>query len=671
MGARLDRVLLLGLATVLFVSPLLLLPGNYEAANLPQTAFIDAAAVVLFLVFLAGAWFKGRLELVPLGPLLLPSLFLLWAGLSLFWATNRYEGAIILVHWTCCLVLGVIAGAVVSSPREERLLLGALLASGSLAALLGIGQHLLGIVAVPQSFGPSATFVNKNVAAEFAIMVIPVGVFLAVTSEGAWSVVCALGSVVLTTYVVYTRTRAAFAALFAEAVVLVAARGRSVPRRRGFVLAALVLLACAFLGPGGFENGPRRVWEELVQPFRAGDQAADTPSVVSVRARSAIWRNTMAMIGDHPLQGVGLGNHPVLYPRYARAVVIDPLFSPALQLDYAHSDYLQLTAELGVVGLALLLLSLWRLLVAVWPLSGNDLFLGLSLVGLLVDGAFAFPLYRALPPLLAAVLLGLLLGRTGARFVRLSWGRAPSLLALTACLVLGLVLLDSLAGRVIADRHIARMVAFGRRHDLVNQKYEAQAAHLWDPGRKEPLFALGSVYLEAGEPDHAAEALEALVARYPYDIAALGNLGLAYARAKFFDKALEANRRAVALKRDEAVLHARMAELLQGEGRAKEALDEARLAASAESGNALYQYRRGLLAMQVHSWDEAEEALRRAITLEPQKATAHKALGVLLLQQGRPLEGVAEFQEALAIDPQIADAAHMRELIERQRAPAR
>ena len=50
-------------------------------------------------------------------------------------------------------------------------------------------------------------------------------------------------------------------------------------------------------------------------------------------------------------------------------------------------------------------------------------------------------------------------------------------------------------------------------------------------------------------------------------------------------------------------------------------------------------------------WSQAEEELRRAITLNPNRAESHDALGFFLIAIGRPDEGVKELQGAQELDP--------------------
>ncbi len=70
------------------------------------------------------------------------------------------------------------------------------------------------------------------------------------------------------------------------------------------------------------------------------------------------WANTLIMIKENPVLGVGLGNWRFTYPLYYKSFAKDPLFNYQMQVRRAHNDYLQLAAECGIPALLLFLL-LW------------------------------------------------------------------------------------------------------------------------------------------------------------------------------------------------------------------------------------------------------------------------------------------------------------------------
>jgi len=120
---------------------------------------------------------------------------------------------------------------------------------------------------------------------------------------------------------------AALAGLFvAGAAVLLNRGGRSWIPLAG--AAAVVLLLAALLPSTAF-----------IQRF---DSPAG-PGEVAANARVGIWRDTLHLIGAFPLAGCGFGAFQSAYMHYQTTV-------PTMTVNFAHNDYLQLMAELGVPG---------------------------------------------------------------------------------------------------------------------------------------------------------------------------------------------------------------------------------------------------------------------------------------------------------------------------------
>jgi tetratricopeptide (TPR) repeat protein len=115
-----------------------------------------------------------------------------------------------------------------------------------------------------------------------------------------------------------------------------------------------------------------------------GDRLSATPGD-DFAARAGVWRETLTMIGEFPLLGVGAGAWPEVFPRYQPPPKSRYFFSRT-----AENDYLQFISENGIIGLLILLL-----------------FAGLLIRGL-TSAAPRIPSHRW--PLFAALLGGILGG---------------------------------------------------------------------------------------------------------------------------------------------------------------------------------------------------------------------------------------------------------------------
>lgn len=73
-------------------------------------------------------------------------------------------------------------------------------------------------------------------------------------------------------------------------------------------------------------------------------------------------------------------------------------------------------------------------------------------------------------------------------------------------------------------------------------------------------------------------------------------------------------------------------------------------------GNAKKEFQKGVEALGKKDSESAEKHLRRALEFYPQYAMAWNHLGVVYMQQGRPAEGAAAFEQAVALNDRYASA---------------
>lgn len=108
--------------------------------------------------------------------------------------------------------------------------------------------------------------------------------------------------------------------------------------RHRFSPAILALLAAGLI-PAAFAIAP----SELIERFSGKDD------------RLTLWAETMSLVLDYPLFGCGLGAFEPAFQHYKR-------MAPDRTADFAHNDFLQLLAELGLAGFGLLAAAFYFLL---------------------------------------------------------------------------------------------------------------------------------------------------------------------------------------------------------------------------------------------------------------------------------------------------------------------
>jgi O-antigen ligase len=192
--------------------------------------------------------------------------------------------------------------------------------------------------------------------------------------------------------------------------------------RMGFlaILSAILLTAVILLGRKSRDT--RHKWRWVIPAFAVLfllvllptqellDRFAETTVTgqVTEATRINIWNDTFHMIGAYKWAGSGLG-------AYEHGLLRFKTVAPLNTVDFAHNDYLQITAELGFIGAilagVLVMIVIWRLLSVVRCCRGTEnweLAVGL-LVALLtmgLHGLVDFNLYIPANALVLAWLSG-------------------------------------------------------------------------------------------------------------------------------------------------------------------------------------------------------------------------------------------------------------------------
>jgi len=179
----------------------------------------------------------------------------------------------------------------------------------------------------------------------------------------------------------------------------------------GVSLGLFLILLLMFVGPGGRTQADARLKKTVASESLVG---RESPALA-----------TVAMVWDFPLFGVGLGCWPEVFPHYVK-----PPWTPTFW-NATHNDYVQLAAETGLIGFALLA---WFLIGVYQRIHegtgvmrpGTGLLLAAALAAAsatAVHEFFDFPLQVPANALLLTVLLGMVVRLTGNKSGAPSLGR--------------------------------------------------------------------------------------------------------------------------------------------------------------------------------------------------------------------------------------------------------
>ncbi|HWY07126.1 MAG TPA: FG-GAP-like repeat-containing protein [Candidatus Acidoferrales bacterium] len=197
--------------------------------------------------------------------------------------------------------------------------------------------------------------------------------------------------------------------------------------------------------------------------------------------------------------------------------------------------------------------------------------------------------------------------------------------------------------------------AFYERGYLEQAEAFFRQAEKEDPDGAEPLYGLGSVYLEQQKRKEAREYFQRAVrsaADYPATLPnAWNNLGILAAREGNTDEAIGFFQKALQINPDHPVA-------LQNLGNAyrqKKDWDAARKtlehALALNAGDADANYGLGMVYAQLNDTGRAHDYLQKALAARPAYPEALNNLGILYLRTGRPEEAKKSFVESIRVAP--------------------
>jgi O-antigen ligase len=269
-------------------------------------------------------------------------------GLSAYGYLTKLE----LLRWGAYVLLFFLAHESFRSVDEARRFVWFLVIFGFAVSLFGIAQYFTyhGKLywSIPLKAGsPFGPYVNRDDFAGFVELIAPLG--LGMLLFRAWRrehlTLLLLFTIVPIGAAILSASRGGIIGLFFELILLAfLSRARQIGKKQFMGIVALALVAGTFI-----------VWLGVSHAIHRFEQL--TPGEISRNLRVTIYHDTWRIFVRHPWTGTGLGTLIAVYPQYAS-------FYDGLVVDHAHSDYLELLAETGVVGglcgLAFILLLFWR-----------------------------------------------------------------------------------------------------------------------------------------------------------------------------------------------------------------------------------------------------------------------------------------------------------------------
>jgi len=305
-------------------------PIYYGSVSLGATTLIELTVLSMLLIWAIGMIVQGDF-MFRRTPLDIPILvFCAYCVVStLLFSEYRYASYTGLLLVLCVSALYFIVINHIRSEIQLMRLFVVVLLVGFIHAFSHLVQNASGLFR-------ASTGVMLNVGNHFAgymVIVIPLAVAVSfVVKDMGKRILLIFSSIVMAAAMAFSLIAGAMLA-FLLSLVLVAVlfAGSESTREKALILGGTVFCLLLVI----FWIGHTPVLKELltVTNLKTGSAAG----------RLSLWKSSFAMFAGNPITGTGLGTFDYVYPRYR----LPDMYGRAV---YAHSDWLQLLTELGVVG---------------------------------------------------------------------------------------------------------------------------------------------------------------------------------------------------------------------------------------------------------------------------------------------------------------------------------
>lgn len=311
----------------------------------------------------------------PVSSLLITAvLFAAWSAASALWAANPYSAGHYALTWGAFLLFFCLIHFVAARPRAMRASCYALAVVVWLLSLSCVIEWLFGDYLTDHSFRANVKPLFRGFSGFGETIAVAAPIFSALAlsvRKQRTAVLCGATSLVAWLVILQSIQRApilgataAFVVLGAAVLVFKRFRTRSL-QRVALMLAGLIIVAILQLIVFASKPGEKFTVLQRMAAVSTGED--------NTKVRLLYWGAGLEMFRAHPLVGVGANNYEVEFSaarqQFAATHPGSPLVGMNEQLltQYAHNEYVQILAELGIVGILifgtfclLLARTIWR-----------------------------------------------------------------------------------------------------------------------------------------------------------------------------------------------------------------------------------------------------------------------------------------------------------------------
>ncbi|MEA2016048.1 MAG: O-antigen ligase family protein [Actinomycetota bacterium] len=652
---------------LLISTPLVFYPYLVRIFNPPKELAFNILVIIGLMLWFLKMTSQEEVKITR-APLNLPILaFMVICSLSLLWSNSPMVSLLELPLFLAGPILYFIVTNNIKSKHQVNRLLTALLVTASLLGIYGIFQYngidfafWKGNIARSKVFG---LFGNVNYFAEYMIVPLPLAIslFFAVRNR-SYKILLLVGILAMGGSLILTFTRGSYLAIGISSLFMfflyMASRGKGFIKEHKkifiFILAFIVLTTFLFALPNPL-NKPGTVISKIksrisITQFTKGS---------SLKRREAIWGFTALMIKDHPILGSGLGTFKYNSLSY-QAKFLDHGDNRRLYpygiADKVHNEYLQLGAEIGMLGLGIFLWLLItyfnygiKLLKRLKDEYKQGIAIGLmgGVVAVLIDAVFGFPLHLPATLVLFWLFIGLVVSlnhsenHSGQRpktksdksdRTESNIYRFKPLLYLVI-IILSLFLCVMVSRPFVSQVYEFYGVEYAKKADYDTAARYFQEALKWNPYFGMMYYDLGQIISKKGIYTPAIENFEK-AEKYMDHPDLPSRLAYLYFKKGQLDKGITKLKQAITYQKTEGAMVPLYTDL-------------------------------GNNYMRVGRYKPAEIAFKNALKINPKYVNAHYGLAGAYLRQNKIDEAQEELKKIIELAPDSREAQYARETIQK------
>jgi O-antigen ligase/tetratricopeptide (TPR) repeat protein len=629
------------------------------------TVFLPAKEAVSVVIILLALMFWGlrminkeEIKFIST-PLNLPILsFIAICALSLIWSNSFFVSLKELPLFLAGPLLYFVITNSINDERQINRILNVLLIIGTLFGIYGIFQYngidfsfWIRNIGRQQVFG---LFGNANYFAEYLIVPLPIAVSLFFASRNKFKkillliAILAMGASLIVTFARGSYLSFGVSLIFMFFLFLIS-RGKNFIKnnKKIFIIILVVIIITTFLF---VVPTPLNKSGTVISKIKSRISVTQFAQDYSIKRRITIWKFTGMMIKDHPLLGSGIGTYKYNTLRYQAEFFAqgeNRSLYPHGFADKAHNEYLQLWAELGIIGLGIfiwLIISYFRfglkILRKIKDEYRQGIIIGLmgAIIAVLVDGIFGFPLHLPATIVLfwlvleLTVAVGLLKDEVNAQEIKMIRENS-NISRCKPLLYIGIILFTIFLGVTVIRPFIARIYWYYGFKEIEKENWDKAIktygeALKWDP-------YLGEIYYDIGK---------ILETKEFYGVA-----------MEYFDKA-EKYIDHPDLPQDFALIYLKKGQLDKAAIKLKQAIsyqsdEKSMLPLYSELGN---------VYLQLERYKPAEIAFENALKINPDFVNAHYGLAGAYLKQNLSNEALIELQKVIELAPDSQEANYAK-----------